>query len=103
MLMNKGKLDRLFASVRGERAVRPADDSAGRVMGAIHREPHRRPAVTVFDELTQLFPRLAWAATVVIGLGLASELYFSLTGSTSLATDLAEVAEQWRFAGELTP
>ena len=54
--------------------MRPADDSAGRVMGAIHREPHRRPAVTVFDELTRLFPRLAWAATVVIGLGLASEL-----------------------------
>jgi len=96
--MNEGRMQKLFEAVRGERAVQPAEDFAGRVMSAIHRESRRAPAVTVFDQLTRLFPRLAWAAALVIGLGLATELYFSLTGSTNLATDVAEVAEQWRFA-----
>ncbi len=96
--MNENKLQKLFAAVRGARAVLPSEDFAGHVMRAIHREPRRTPAATVFDDLTRLFPRLAWAAAVVISLGVATELYFSLTGSTSLATDVAEVAERWRFA-----
>ena len=96
--MNEGRMQKLFAAVRGERAVQPAEGFAGRVMSAIHRESRRAPAVAVFDELTRLFPRLAWAAALVIDLGLATELYFSLTGSTGLATDVAAVAERWRFA-----
>ncbi len=98
--MNEQRMQKLFAAARSERPLEPAEDFTGRVLGAVRREPRRTQTFTVFDELTRLFPRLAFVSGLVIGLGCATELYFSLKGSNSLATDVTEAVEQWRFAAK---
>jgi hypothetical protein len=96
--MNQRKLNKLFSAARSQPAAQPTEQFARHVLTAIRREPRQAPIGFLFDQLTLLFPRLAWAAALVIGFSLATELYFSVNGAASLTADLVELAEQWRFA-----
>jgi len=95
--MKNSRIRRLFEAARAEPTVEPPADFAGRVARAIQRDSRALEPVSVFDMLASLFPRLAWAAALVIGLCLAVEFYFSANSSTNLSMNLAVVAEQWLF------
>ena len=80
--MNEKKLNQLFASARNEAAPPPPADFAADVLRAVHREPTvaAPPAASLFDQLNFLFPRLALAAAVVIGLCVAADFGFTSAG-----------------------
>ena len=80
--MNEKKLNQLFTSARNETAPPPPADFAADVLRAVHREPTvaATPAASLFDQLNFLFPRLALAAAVVIGLCVAADFGFTSAG-----------------------
>ena len=58
----------------------------------------QRRARSLFDQLGELFPRLALAATLVIGLCVAADLCLSTLAPMDLSESVAQVSEQWLFA-----
>jgi len=95
--MNDDKLGRIFAAARKENPPVPAEGFDLVVMQAIKREPFRRVA-TVADQLTMLFPRLAWAAIAVIALCVAGD-WLAGGGQTSLTEGVAQISQQWLLTG----
>lgn len=95
--MKEEKIKKLFQSAKNEPAPEPPFNFSQSVVSAIQRETNRLPVSTIFDQLGQLFPRLAWAVALVIGLCLATELY--MTGKDSgLSVSVEQVAGEWLFA-----
>jgi len=93
--MNDTKLKNLFAAARQETPP-PATDGFDRlVMQAVRREPARR-AATVFDALNLLFPRLAWAAVLVLAVCVAGDW---LVAVRSVTDGVAQISQQWLLAG----
>ena len=92
--MNERKLKQLFGAARKETPPAPPEDFAQRVMQAVRRDAATPPAeVTLFDQLNQLFPRIAWAAAVVLVLCVAGELVSSATQPSF--NDVAQLSDQW--------
>lgn len=99
--MNENKLSRLFAAARNQPAAAAPADFAADVLRAIHRKPPR-PAEpgTVWDQLNGLFPRLAWAAALVIVLCVAADLGLTAAGLPGLSEGAAQVTSQYLFNAE---
>ena len=94
--MNDTKLKNLFAAARREVPPAATDGFDLLVMQAVRREPARRAATTIFDELNALFPRFAWAAISVIAVCVAGDW---LAGAPSLTDGVAQISQQWLLAG----
>lgn len=92
--MNEEKKRRLFAAARRERAVEPPSNFADLVMNEVRRDTRIETASALLDVLSNLFPRFAAAALLVIALSFGAQIYFNN------AADYVEVAEQWFFAPE---
>jgi len=97
--MNEQKIQRLLAAARREAPPAPPDDFASHVTAAVRREPAREPGA-LFDQLDRLFPRLAVAALVVIGLCAAADLGHSLVAGPDLAEGVTQLCAQWQFPEE---
>ena len=95
--MNKQKLTMLFAAARKEPAPVPPGDFADDVLRAIRCEPPVAVprAVSIFDQLDRLFPRIALAAAAVIILAVAFDLSLTAAGVPSLGDGLSQVSDQW--------
>ena len=95
--MNEQKLQKLFSSARSEPAPGPAAGFEARVMRALRRES-RPAAFSLADQVGDLFPRMALAAAMVIGLCVAADLCLSAFVQGDLSASVAEASEQWLFA-----
>ena len=95
--MNERKLKQLFNAARNEPPPAPSDSFDVQVMWAIHREG-KPAAVSLFDQLNRLFPRVAWAAALVIVLCVAGEFASSAMHLPGLNDGLAQISDQWFFA-----
>jgi len=99
--MNEQKLKKLFAAARNETAPVPPADFAADVLRTVRREKPIPPPETfsIFDQLNQLFPKLAWAAAAMIVLGVATDFGLTAAGVPNLGDGVSQVSSQWLFTG----
>jgi len=71
------------------------------VMRAIRHEPVQagQQTVSIFDQLNLLFPKLACAAVLVIGICVAGD-YIASAYSPSLTDGVAQLSDEWLFAAK---
>ncbi|MDB6123808.1 MAG: hypothetical protein JWQ71_2801 [Pedosphaera sp.] len=96
--MKEQKLQKLFDAARKEAAPIPPEDFDSRVAVALRREQQEVGPNSLWDQIGQLFPRLAFAVALVIGICLVVEFYNSTTYSASLSAEVNQLSEQWLFA-----
>jgi hypothetical protein len=96
--MKETKIQQLFAAARQEQAPEAPFNFNGTVVSAIRRDGRRSAAPSFFDQLNLLFPRLAAAALIIIGLCLATDFYFVKGETTTTTADVQQAAEEWLFA-----
>src|SRR5690348_7553266 len=94
--MNELKFKKLFALARKESAPTPPDDFDARVLSAVRREQRAAP-VTWWEQLGELFPRLAMAAFLIIGSCMAADLYYSSAHDSQVNGDLTALSEQLQW------
>ena len=97
--MNENKLNQLYGAVRKEIPPSPEPGFENLVLSAIRREQSARgpETVSVFDQLGALFPRLAWAAVLVVALGVGVDFGLGALGVPGLTDGVAQAADQWLF------
>ena len=95
--MNEKKLKQLFTAARNGTAPVPPPDFAADVLRAVRRAPRENltRADSVFAQLNFLFPRLALAAAVVIGLCVAADFGFTSAGLPELGDGAAQLSAQF--------
>jgi hypothetical protein len=97
--MNEKKLHKLFKAVRNERSPAPPAGFDVDVMRTIRREERGNEGQTasLLDGLGALFPRVAWAAVLIIIACVLGD-YFSASSDTPGLTDqMALLSEEWPF------
>ncbi len=95
--MNDRKLKKLFDLTRSETPPVAPEGFDSRVMAALRRE-QRAGLPSLWDQLDQLFPRLAVATVLIIGLCIAGDFAYSTLHPASLTADVHELADQWLLA-----
>jgi hypothetical protein len=93
------KLDRLFQKARLDAPPHPTPGFERRVLRALRNEA---PAseVSLFDQLSSLFPRLALASALVIALCCGIELLGSDSAQPDLTSGLVQLSDQWLFTAK---
>ena len=97
--MKKDKLDQLFGLARKAQPPAPTAGFEAEVLRAIRREPRGsvlEPS-SLFDTLGSWFPRLAWAAALVIALCVVAHFALAAAGVPNLNEAVAQASEQWMF------
>jgi len=89
--MNERKQKQLLDAVRAAAPPQPPPNFSASVLRAVARDERHDEALSLFDQLSGWFPRLATAALVVMAVALAFNLYFD----GDLILQLAEVSDQW--------
>ena len=97
--MKESRIKSLFEAVRKQSVPEAPSNFSATVIGAIRRDARRTGGFSLFDELGRLFPRIAFASIVVIGLCVAADMYFTETDST-LTDNVEQVANDWMFASK---
>ena len=92
--MNDRKLNKLFELARRETPPAAPEDFDARVLSAIRREQRAAP-ITLWEQLGELFPRLAVAALVVMGVCLTADFCYSASQGPRVTGDLTALSEQW--------
>ncbi|MDB6065374.1 MAG: hypothetical protein JWR26_1582 [Pedosphaera sp.] len=97
--MNDHELKKLFGLARHETPpVAPAGFDA-RVVSALRREQRVAP-LSLWDQLEQLFPRLAIASVLAISLCIMADFGLSSLDHSSLSADVGQISEQWLFGAD---
>jgi hypothetical protein len=96
--MKDRKLQQLFAAAREETPPLPPEDFAAQVTAALPRKQWESASISLWDQLGQLLPRLAFAVVIIIGLCLVAEFYSSTVDASSLSAEVNQLSEQWLFA-----
>lgn len=94
--MNDQKLQHLFAAVRREAPPVPPAGFSTEVTDAVRQEPAFADP-TLVDQLAGLFPQLAMAAVVVLGLCVAADLGHGLMPGPDLSDGVAQLCGQLDF------
>jgi len=95
--MNDVKLKQLLEAARQEPAPGAPFDFTRTVLAALRRAAPRPARPSLLEQLSPLFPRLAAASLLVIGLSVASAFYFAEPDAGSTA-DFNQLTEQWFFS-----
>ncbi len=95
--MNERKLKQLFDTARNEPPPLASAGFAAQVMRAVRKEG-KEEAVSLFDQLNRLFPRVAWAAVAVVFLCVAGEFASTALHLPGLTDGVAQLSDQWFFA-----
>lgn len=90
--MNDQKLNQLFAAARREAPAVPPEGFEWQVQQALRRETLPAEPVGVLEQMSRLFPRLAFASAAVMALCLAGDWALQSPGLTEGVTQLAR---QW--------
>ena len=96
--MTRHKLKYLFNQASHDVAPLPPEGFDARVMAAVRRNEAKVPAASWWEQLEELFPRLAVATVLTVVLCVASDFYFSSAYATSFTGDVGAISEQWLFA-----
>jgi hypothetical protein len=99
--MNEDKLNALFRAARRLPPPVPEPGFENLVLAAVRREAarDRRETASWFAGLDAMFPRLAWAAALVIALSVAVEAGAGVLGVPNLADGVAQLTDQWLLTG----
>jgi hypothetical protein len=99
--MNNRKLQHLFEQARKERPPVPSEDFQQNVIRALKANGCRDAVnLSVWDQLGQMFPKLAIATLLIIGICIVVDFYGSNTAS--LASEVSRLSDQWFFdSGEI--
>ncbi len=98
--MNDRKLNQLFRAARQDQPPVADADFEARVLRAL-RQPEagtESGSVSLWEQLSGLFPRVAGVAAMVIVLCVALDYGLSSRATADLTDDLTELSEQWLFA-----
>ncbi len=95
--MNDRKLKQLFETAQGEKPPVAPEDFAARVVHVIRNEARVAPH-SLWDQLGELFPRLAFTATIIVACCVLGDIYFSNASSSSFSAEVNAISEQWLFA-----
>jgi len=96
--MNEKKLNRLFSAAQKEMPLLPEAGFENLVLLAIRRERDGATGTnSLFDQLGALFPRLAWAAALVVVLCVAVDFGLGEVGVPGLADGVTQISDQWLF------
>jgi hypothetical protein len=95
--MTPMKLEQLFNAARQERPPVPRPGFSSRVVENLRGEAKAAPP-DLLEHLAELFPRVAWAAVLVLALCILAEFWFSTQGQPDLTSSFVELSEQWAFA-----
>ena len=97
--MNESKINALFKAASAEEAPEVPFNFSRSVIAAIKREI--RPVRASFsDQLAALFPRIVFAALLVVGTCTAADFYLS-DNDASLEVAVEQVAaDEWLVAGK---
>ncbi len=96
--MNEKKLQQLFRAARTETPPAAEVGFENLVLSAIRREPRgATEGSSLFDQLGALFPRLAWAAALVVVLCVAADFGLGALGVPGLTDGVAQISDQWLF------
>lgn len=97
--MNKNKLKQLFASAQKESAPVPSLEFPADVLRGVRREPPPMPvgSLSVWENLNDLFPRLALAAVVVIVLCVAADWGLTAAGVPGVSDGTTQAVSQYLF------
>ncbi len=95
--MKKDKLERLFNAAGNESPPQPGPDFVARVMRDLRKASAPIPA-SVWDQLNALFPRLAFAAAVLIVLCVTTDWVLTSLSGSDLASGVSRLSEEWLFA-----
>lgn len=96
--MNERKLIRIFEAARGEPIPEPEAGFEARLLRQLRGEPAPRP-LSLGDQLSALFPKVAWAAALVIGLCLAGDFLLSGAEQPGISDAVAQVTDRWLIPG----
>ena len=96
--MKDKKLNRLFEAARSQPAPAPSENFADDVLHAVRREPSPNRD-SLLEQLTALFPRLAFAAVLAIGLFIGSDFLMTAFNLPSLSDGVAQLSDQWLLIG----
>ena len=91
-------LHRLFAAAGKVSPPEPPDGFEERLIATLRHESGRRPFL-LLDQLNHLFPRLAVAASFIIGCCIAIELVSAFTPGPGVTDGVAQLSSQWRLPG----
>lgn len=94
--MNDDRLKKIFELARAETPPAAPEGFDARVLAAVRRERRAAP-VNWWEQIGELFPRLAIGAALVIALCVTVN-YWTALQSSSLAADASELSDQWLFA-----
>jgi hypothetical protein len=95
--MNDEKLKKLFELARSEIAPAPPEGFDARVVHALRREAAASP-VSLWDQLEALFPRMAVATVLLMGLCVLGDYSLAAVYPASFSAQMNEISEQWLFA-----
>lgn len=95
--MNENKMRKLFDAARSEPPAQPGTNFAAGVMRAVRQSREPGP-ISVFGQLGDLFPRLAVAAVLVIGLFVAADFCAAAVDQSDLTSGVTQLSDQWLFA-----
>ena len=95
--MKSDSLEKLFGAAAKSATPRPDADFADDVLRAVRRESRMAPA-TLTEDIGALFPRVAFAAALVIGVCCVTDVALDSLSGTSLSAGVTQLSEQWLFA-----
>lgn len=95
--MNDPRLKKLFELARGETPPAASEGFDARVLANVRRE-QRASAVSWWDQLGELFPRLAVASVTVMCVCALTAYFYTAMHPSSLTADLSEISDQWQLA-----
>jgi hypothetical protein len=94
--MNETKLNQLFRAARKETPPGPAAGFENLVLAVLRHEPPPG-ALSWFDQLDALLPRLAVAVAVAVVVCLAVDFGLGALGVPNLTDGVVQISDQWLF------
>jgi len=98
--MNENRLKKIVEAVRNEIPPAPPADFDRRVLRAVSHDfaVAGRASTSLFDQLNLLFPRLAVAAVLIIGICVAGDFVLTAMHLPGLSDGAAQISDQWLFS-----
>lgn len=92
--MNERKLNKILDAVRVEPPPAVPGDFDQRVMRQIRREPEPT-AISFTDQLSALFPKVAFTAAAMIVLCVTGDFFLTAMDVPGVTEGLTQLADQW--------
>jgi hypothetical protein len=93
------KFKKLMQAARNELPPEAPFNFSQRVVSAIRKDEQTLAPLSILDQLAQMFPRLAWAAVIIIGLCVATDFYLN-EKEAPLSVTVEQATEEWLFAAK---